>query len=114
MFGALLQWFDGPLKIFEKIGIVTYRLKLLEHMRAHHSIFHRSLLKPCRIDEGDSSRVASSRGPALIPYKIELEVKEILAHRTSYFEKNIRHRYFVYWKGKLEDKRSCKRKDVFW
>jgi hypothetical protein len=63
MSGALLQWFEGSFKVLEKIGNVTYRLELPDHMRAHHPGFPHSQLKPCRIDEGDPSRVAPSRAP---------------------------------------------------
>lgn len=67
-------------KVLEKIGIVTYRLELLDHMRAHHLVFYISQLKPCRIDEGDLSRDAPSKAIALSAYKLELEVDKIYLH----------------------------------
>jgi hypothetical protein len=85
MFGALLQYFEGAFKVFEKIGNVTYKLELLDHLRAHHLVFHTIQLNPCNIDEGDPSIVSPSRSLALIANKTEMEVEEILAHWTYYF-----------------------------
>ncbi|GJY33179.1 putative reverse transcriptase domain-containing protein [Tanacetum coccineum] len=41
----------GPFKIIAKVGIVAYRLKLLEQLSRVHSMFHVSKLKKCMADE---------------------------------------------------------------
>jgi hypothetical protein len=72
MFGALVQWFEGSFKVFEKIGNVTYILEMQDHMKSHHQVFRIIHSKPCRIDEGDPSIFPPSRATTLIVGRIEL------------------------------------------
>jgi hypothetical protein len=95
MSSALLWQFEGLFKVLEKIGNVTYKLELSYYMRAHHIVFHINWLKPCRIDEGNPSRVASSRALVLIADKSQLEVDKMFAHGIAHFCKNRRHEHFV-------------------
>ncbi|GJY27897.1 retrovirus-related pol polyprotein from transposon TNT 1-94 [Tanacetum coccineum] len=45
--GKLAPRYAGPLEILERIGLVTYRLRLLEELNSVHDTFHVSNLKKC-------------------------------------------------------------------
>nr|GEU50731.1 reverse transcriptase domain-containing protein [Tanacetum cinerariifolium] len=49
--GKLNPWYIGPFKILEWIGLVAYKLELLEELSSVHSTFHVSNLKKCLSDE---------------------------------------------------------------
>ncbi|GKA50852.1 putative reverse transcriptase domain-containing protein [Tanacetum coccineum] len=49
--GKLNPRYIGPFKIIAKVGIVAYRLELLEQLSTVHSTFHVSNLKKCMSDE---------------------------------------------------------------
>ncbi|GKC79789.1 putative reverse transcriptase domain-containing protein [Tanacetum coccineum] len=49
--GKLNPRYIGPFKILAKVGTVTYRLKLLDHLSRVHSNFHVPNLKKCFSDE---------------------------------------------------------------
>ncbi|XP_076943293.1 uncharacterized protein LOC143613490 [Bidens hawaiensis] len=49
--GKLSPHFVGPFKILERIGLVAYRLELLEEMKSIHDMFHVSNLRKCLVDE---------------------------------------------------------------
>ncbi|GJZ96813.1 putative reverse transcriptase domain-containing protein [Tanacetum coccineum] len=48
--GKLAPRYVGPFEIFERIGIVAYRLRLLEELSGVHDMFHVSNLKKCLAD----------------------------------------------------------------
>ncbi|GJZ65579.1 putative reverse transcriptase domain-containing protein [Tanacetum coccineum] len=48
--GNLNPWYIGPFKILEQIGLVAYKLELLEELSNVHSTFHISNLKKCLSD----------------------------------------------------------------
>ncbi|GJV83241.1 putative reverse transcriptase domain-containing protein [Tanacetum coccineum] len=48
--GKLEPRFVGPFKIVEKVGLVAYRLRLLEELNGVHDMFHLSNLKKCLVD----------------------------------------------------------------
>ncbi|GKG23525.1 hypothetical protein Tco_0391561, partial [Tanacetum coccineum] len=48
--GKLAPRFVGPFKIIEKVGLVTYRLDLLEELNGVHDTFHVLNLKKCLAD----------------------------------------------------------------
>jgi hypothetical protein len=111
MASALVQRFDGLLKVLEKIDEVTYRLELSLHMKTHHLVFHVSQLNLCdvSIDGDKTNQEASSQAPALIANRPELVVDEVLTHEALFFSKNRRHEYFVQWKGQPEEENSWER-----
>jgi hypothetical protein len=37
---ALLWWFEGPYKVLEKFGNITYILDFLDHKKARRLVFH--------------------------------------------------------------------------
>jgi hypothetical protein len=67
-------------------------VELLDNIRTYHPISHINQLKLYRIKEGDPNRIGPFRSPALIVDKLELEVEKILAHKTTYFGNNQRHK----------------------
>ncbi|GJU38005.1 putative reverse transcriptase domain-containing protein [Tanacetum coccineum] len=48
--GKLAPRYVGPFKILERIGLVAYRLRLLEELNNMHGTFHVSNLKKCLAD----------------------------------------------------------------
>jgi hypothetical protein len=52
---GLVPRYDGPFEIIEKVGAVTYRLKLPERLKLHPT-FHVSYLRPFYEDYEDSKR----------------------------------------------------------
>ncbi|GJV12110.1 hypothetical protein Tco_1353651 [Tanacetum coccineum] len=48
--GKLGPRYVGPFKILERIGLVAYRLRLLEELDSVHNTFHASNLKKCLAD----------------------------------------------------------------
>ncbi|GJT04361.1 putative reverse transcriptase domain-containing protein [Tanacetum coccineum] len=48
--GKLAPRFVGPFEIIEKVGLVAYRLRLLEELNGVHDTFHVSNLKKCLAD----------------------------------------------------------------
>nr|GEV21707.1 putative reverse transcriptase domain-containing protein [Tanacetum cinerariifolium] len=64
--GKLNPRYIGPFKISASVGIIAYRLKLLEQLSRVHSMFHVSKLKKCMAD-----------GPLAIPLD-EIQVDEKL------------------------------------
>ncbi|GKF39042.1 hypothetical protein Tco_0119103 [Tanacetum coccineum] len=48
--GKLAPRYVGPFKILERIGLVDYRLRLLEELSGVHDTFHVSNLKKCLAD----------------------------------------------------------------
>ncbi|GJV12526.1 hypothetical protein Tco_1354067 [Tanacetum coccineum] len=49
--GKLNPRYIRPFKIFTKVGMLAYRLELLEQLSRVHSTFHVSNLKKCFVDE---------------------------------------------------------------
>ena len=56
-------------KIFEKIGNITYNLKMLEHLSTSHLVFHAIQLIPYKLHEEDLGKVGPSRVLAMISYR---------------------------------------------
>ncbi|GKA52623.1 retrotransposon protein, putative, ty3-gypsy subclass [Tanacetum coccineum] len=48
--GKLAPWYVGPFKIVERVGPVTYRLKLPQELGGIHDMFHVSNLNKCLVD----------------------------------------------------------------
>ena len=84
---------EGPFKITEVLGPVSYRLSLPDQWKIH-PVFHASLLSPYR--ETDTHGPNYTRPPPdLIEGEEEFEVEAIIAHR----KRGNGHQYLVKWKG---------------
>jgi transposase InsO family protein len=83
---------EGPFKILNALGPVTYRLQLPDKWKIH-DVFHASLLTPYNENRVHGPNYPNPP-PDLIDGEPEYEVERILRHRGT---KNIR--YQVKWKG---------------
>jgi hypothetical protein len=91
---------EGPFKILEVLGPVTYRLQLLQHWKMRNS-FHAPLLTP--YTENEIYGPAYSRPPAdIIEGEPEWEDDRILKHRRG----KGGTKYHVLWKGYRIDEAS--------
>jgi hypothetical protein len=86
--------FSGPYEILEKLGPVTYRLKLPPTMRIH-DVFHVCLLEPWHTSTFPSKRHAPPPPPEIIDGTEEYQVADILDSRIHRRELQ----YFVTWVG---------------
>ena len=83
----------GPFKIEERLGPVTYKLKLLPTWKIH-PMFHASLIILYRETAAHSPNYEQP-SPDLIEGQEEYEVEEILDQRKQ----GRRYQYLVHWKG---------------
>ena len=84
---------EGPFKIEEVLGPVTYQLKLPESWRIH-KVFHATLLRPYRKNEVYGENYI--RPPPDIEDREEVyEVEQILKHR----KRGRGYEYLVKWAG---------------
>ena len=85
---------EGPFKIKEVLGPVTYRLILPKQWRIH-DVFHACLLTPYK--ETDLHGNNETRPPPdLVEGNEEYEVEAILSH---HLHKNCETTYLIKWKG---------------
>lgn len=95
----LLRRYEGPFLIEKRIGKVTYRVNLPDHIESH-LVFHVSMLKPFHKNEGKPSRGVCQRAPAAIGRSYANQVKEIVSHRVVPMRGNhpSYKEYLVHWK----------------
>ncbi|GKB98506.1 putative reverse transcriptase domain-containing protein [Tanacetum coccineum] len=83
----LNPWYIGPFKILERIGLVAYKLELLEELKSVHNTFYVSNLKKCLSDE---SLVVPMKEPQLddklnfVEEPVEFMDREIKQLRQSH------------------------------
>ena len=85
---------EGPFKINEVLGPVTYRLTLPKQWRIH-DVFHACLLMPYKETELHGT-TETRLPPDLVQGNEEFGVEAILTHRLY---KNRETRYLIKWKG---------------
>jgi hypothetical protein len=86
---------QGPLKIIEKIGMTSYKLKTPKHWRIH-DVFHGVLLTPYIETEVHGPNHLKPL-PTLINHEEEYEVEQII--NVQQYGKQQKWQYFVKWKG---------------
>ncbi|KAK9664850.1 hypothetical protein RND81_14G073600, partial [Saponaria officinalis] len=103
---GLLRKYEGPFPILNKVGKVSYKVKLPPKLKIH-PVFHVSMLKPYHKDTEDPSRGETHRAPTAVVTSFEREVERIMADRVirkrgipSYRE------LLVQWKGVPENEAS--------
>jgi hypothetical protein len=83
---------EGPFKIKEVLGPVTYRLTLLKQWKIH-DVFHACLLTPYKELHGPNE---TRPPPDLVEGQEEYEIEAIILHRLH---KNRETTYLIKWKG---------------
>ena len=92
---------EGLFIITEKLGPVTYRLKLPPTWKIH-DVFHASLLTPFKQTQ-EHGEIANLRPPPeLINEEEEYEVEKVLRHR----KKGRLLEFLIKWKGYPEEEAS--------
>uniref|UniRef100_A0A803P658 Chromo domain-containing protein n=1 Tax=Cannabis sativa TaxID=3483 RepID=A0A803P658_CANSA len=95
---GLVQKYDGPFEIVQKVGAVAYKLKLQERFKLHPT-FHVSFLKKFHEDKAER-RQQVVRAPPTVRKQFEKKLTKILDHRTfGASKKNLRTEYLVQWEG---------------
>ena len=87
---------EGPFKIVEQLGPVTFRLNLPKQWKIH-PVFHAGLLTPYR-ETKEHGPNHTEPPPELIEGHEELEVEAILNHRTRGRVRKTRQ-FLIAWKG---------------
>ena len=114
MASALLQKYDGPFEVIEKIGKVAYKLKLLEHMSLFHLVFQFSQLKACEFDKGEPGRKLTSQYSIMIVGHPRRKDEKVLAHRHVRYRPIVWLEYFIKWKGLPEEENCWEWKEMLW
>ncbi|XP_075101882.1 uncharacterized protein LOC142177306 [Nicotiana tabacum] len=77
----LIRKYEGPLKIFSKVGKIPYKLDIPSYLKIYH-VFHDSMLKPYHEDKDDPSRSQSSRVPITITASHDREIEAIIDYQA--------------------------------
>ena len=98
---------EGPFKITEVIGPVTYRLKLPATWKIH-DVFHATLLQQYRENEVYGANFPKPP-PELVDGEEVYEVEGILRHQ----KRGRGYQYYVKWKGYPISEASWEPEEVF-
>ena len=97
--GKLSPRYVGPYKIFQRVGKVSYELKLSTELASVHSVFHVSMLKKCI---GDPESILTIEGLG-VPENLSHE--EVPVHILDRQVKKLRNKEMVsvkvLWKNHL-------------
>jgi Chromo (CHRromatin Organisation MOdifier) domain len=98
---------EGPFKINEVLGPVTYQLKLPDSWKIHN-MFHATLLRPYIENEVYGNNYPRPL-PELLKGEEVYEVEMILKHR----QRGRGYQYYVKWKGYLFTKATWENESAF-
>ena len=88
---------EGPFRVTEVLGPLTYRLQLLPTSWRIHNVFHATLLKPYRENETYRQNFPEPP-PELVEGEEVYEIETILNHR----KRGRGYQYYVKWQGYYE------------
>jgi hypothetical protein len=94
----LAEKFLGPFEIISRAGTHSFTLRLPDHMRAVHPVFHVSMLEPSSPNT-IPNRIQSPPPPVVIDGEPEFEVSEILDAKIDNRRKKCKLLYLVRWTG---------------
>ena len=110
---GLVQKYDGPFEIVQKVGAVAYKLKLPERFKVHPT-FHVSFLKKFHEDNSEG-RQQGVRAPPTVRMQFGKKLAKVLDHRTlGASKKNQRTEYLVLWEGESEAEASWEKAVNLW
>ena len=98
---------EGPFRITEVLGPITYRLQLPPSWKIHN-VFHATLLRPYKENDIYGQNYPEPP-PELLEGEEVYEVETILNHR----KRGRRFQYFVKWKGYLITEASWEPEHAF-
>ncbi|GLT72475.1 hypothetical protein SLA2020_444060 [Shorea laevis] len=111
---GLMPKYDSPFEVIKRVDSVTYRLKLPERLKVHHT-FHVSLLKPYHEDVEEVARNKPRRAPPNVHKDFKLKVEKILDHKKEgQHKKNWRNFFLVQWKGLPASEATWERDTTLW
>ena len=93
----LSEKYLGPFEVIAQPGTLSFTIKLPDHMRAVHPVFHVSMLEPHSPDT-IPNRVQSPPPPVEVDGEIEYEIAEIVDSKLDKRRK-VQLQYFVRWEG---------------
>jgi hypothetical protein len=93
----LSEKYLGPYEVIGKPGTHSFLIKLPNHMRAIHPVFHISMLEPS-VPNPIPNRVVSPPPPVEIDGSLEFEVEQILDSKLDR-RRRVQLQYYVQWLG---------------
>ena len=111
---GLIQRYDGPFVIRERVGNVAYRLALPDRLKIHPT-FHVSFLKPYHEEANEQSREQQRRAPPVIRKEFDKTVQKVLDHKTVGESKlNRRTDFLIQWKGECVSDATWEKGATLW
>lgn len=101
----LSEKYLGPFEVIGKPGSHSFLIKLPQHMRAIHPVFHISMLEPST-SNSIPNRILSPPPPVEIDGSLEFEVEDILDSKLDR-RKRIQLQYYVRWSGYQDQPDEC-------
>ncbi|KAH9674643.1 Endonuclease [Citrus sinensis] len=111
---GLVRRYEGPFRVVQRVGNVSYQLQLLPRLKIH-PVCHVSLLKPYHEDMGEPSRGESRHAPTIVVTAFDKDVDYIIADRKVSRRGVLAHsEYLVKWKNLPESEATWQREDDLW
>lgn len=98
---GLIPRYDGPFKVVERIGEVSYKLRQPKRLKIHPT-FHVSFLKLYYEGDKDLSRNKSKRDPLMNLKQYNTKIVKRL-NVVGNNKRNTNTKFLIHWKGKSEE-----------